>query len=262
MELEHTIERLLAKKSKFIKLNKTIGKLPVTVESPRGMFFEDMFDICVIELAQLIVDLDPTRIRELWCISSINKKSKHFIVLYDNTMHLCICLTLINHGLVCHHFFAIMLVSSIAKFHIGLLPQRWYTNVLVIEADSTLSNVPAISLLSNNGFAIETGRIEEFYKIYDKLIKEMESKVTQIIQDNEITEFACKKRQVVECNQNKENSIYDNDHRELPHKRLRKALQDNLNTAHLDDVEFVAKKAIMHEFAQIIIELRTKFVAY
>ncbi|CAG8759078.1 11878_t:CDS:2, partial [Funneliformis caledonium] len=218
-ELEHTIKRLLAKESKFIKLNETIGKLSVsqdedyhnhyfkevdisyqyflapailklqrheinrnmhyrchlsnleyelkpfsqkdifpktlnrvTVESPRGIFFEDMFDACVIELAQLIVDLDPTRIRELWRISSINKKSKHFIVLYDNAMHLCTCLTLINYGLVCRHFFATMLISSIAKFYIGFLPRRWYTNVSVMEADSTLSNVPAISLLSNNGF--------------------------------------------------------------------------------------------------------------
>ncbi|CAG8723022.1 4685_t:CDS:2, partial [Funneliformis mosseae] len=143
-------------------------KQQVTVESPRGMFSEDMFDTCVIELAQLIVDLDPTRICELW--------------------------------------------------------------------------------------PIETGRIEELYKIHDKLIKEIEFKVTQIVQGNETTEFACtisnpisirkkgrkpknvsgdhksKKRQVVECNQNKENSIYDNDHGELLHKRLQKALQDNLNT--------------------------------
>ena len=124
------------------------------------MFSEDMFDACVIELAQLIVDLDPTRIRELWRISSINKKSKHFIVLYDNAMHLCTCLTLINHGLVCRHFFATMLVSSIAKFHIGLLPRRWYTNVSVMEADSTLSNVPAISLLSNNGFGTVEHAVE------------------------------------------------------------------------------------------------------
>ncbi|CAG8697934.1 6021_t:CDS:2 [Funneliformis mosseae] len=159
-KFEHTIERLLAKESKFIKLNETIGKLPVTVKSPRGMFSEDMFDACVIELAQLIIDLDLTRIRELWRISSINKKSKHFIVLYDNAMHLCTCLILINHGLVCRHFFATMLVSSIAKFHIRLLPQHWYTNISVIEADSTLSNVLAISLLSNNGFSIVKHAVE------------------------------------------------------------------------------------------------------
>jgi len=102
--------------------------------------------------------------------------------------------------------------------------------------------------------AIETGREEELYEIHERLTKEMESEITQTIQDNNITEFACtisnpisirkkgqkpknvirdykgKKRQMVECNQNKENSIYDNDHGELPHKRLRKALQDNLNT--------------------------------
>ena len=124
------------------------------------MFSKNMFDACIIELAQLIENLDPTRIHKLWCISSIDKKSKHFIVLYDNTMHLCICLTLINHGLVYRHFFATMLVSSIAKFHIGLLPWRWYTNVSVIKADSVLSNVPAISLVSNNEFGTVEHAVE------------------------------------------------------------------------------------------------------
>jgi hypothetical protein len=266
------------------------------------MFSEDMFDACVIELAQLITDLDPTKIHELWHISSINKKSKHFIVLYDNTIHLCTCLTLINHGLVCRHFFATMLVSSIAKFHIGLIPQRWYTNASVIEADSILSNVPAISVISGNEFgtveymiemdlsslksncgchvftkeiyqemtrkqqwgkgfglmkktlnlAIETGRIEELNEIHEKLAREMESDIAQIVRGNDITEFACtisnpvsvktkgrkpknvngmhksKKRQMIESNQNKEN--VDENYEELSNKRLRSVLHNNLNT--------------------------------
>ena len=87
-----------------------------------------MFDACIIELKQLIAGLDPAKIHELWQISSNNRKSKHFIVLYDNSMHLCTCLILINRGLVCRHFFVTMLVSPVAKFHIGLVPQRWYTN--------------------------------------------------------------------------------------------------------------------------------------
>ncbi|CAG8704291.1 5389_t:CDS:2, partial [Funneliformis caledonium] len=151
-----------------------------------------------------------------------------------------------------------------------------------MEADSTLSNIPAISLLSNNGFgtvehaveldfsylesicgchvftkeihqemtqkqqwekgfglmkktlnlAIETGRIEELYKIHDKLIKEMESEVTQIVQGNETTEFACTISNPISIRKKgrKPKIIYDNDHGELPHKRLQKALQDNLNT--------------------------------
>ncbi|RGB24467.1 hypothetical protein C1646_676363 [Rhizophagus diaphanus] len=49
IELERTIERLLEKESRYVRLNETIGKLPETAESPTGMFSEDMFDACVIE---------------------------------------------------------------------------------------------------------------------------------------------------------------------------------------------------------------------
>ena len=38
--------------------------------------------------------------------------------------------------------------------------------------------------------AIETGRIEELYEIHERLAKEMESEMTQIVQGNNITEFA------------------------------------------------------------------------
>ena len=111
-----------------------------------------MFDAYVIELKHLIVDLDLARIHELWHVSSINKKSQHFVVLYDNTMHLCTCLTLINRVLICHHFFATMLVSLATKFHIRLIPQRWYTNISIMEADLILSNEPAILVVSDDKF--------------------------------------------------------------------------------------------------------------
>ena len=48
------------------------------MESPKGMFSEDMFDSFVVELAQLIAGLDQTRIHEIWHVISIDKKSKHF----------------------------------------------------------------------------------------------------------------------------------------------------------------------------------------
>ncbi|PKC50082.1 hypothetical protein RhiirA1_487463 [Rhizophagus irregularis] len=74
-----------------------------TAEIPNGIFSEDMFDACVIELKQLIADLDMKRITELWRISSIDRKSEHFIILYDDAAHLCTCLTLINCGLTSLH---------------------------------------------------------------------------------------------------------------------------------------------------------------
>src|SRR2546423_11970408 len=116
------------------------------------MFSEDIFDACVIELDQLIMDLNSARIRELWRVSSIDKKSEHFIVLYDNAAHLCTCLTLINRGLVCRHFFVIMLISPVAKFHIGLVPRRRYTDSSVMEEDSSLRSEPTISATSNEEF--------------------------------------------------------------------------------------------------------------
>lgn len=273
-----------------------------------------MFDACIVELKQLIADLDQTRIREVWHISSIDKKSKHFIILYDDAMHLCTCLTLINHGLVCRHFFAIMLVSSIAKFHIGLVPQRWYTDSAVMEVDSTLSNVPAISVLSDDGFgtveyavqldfshlesirgrhvftkeicqemtkkqqygrgfgimkktlnlAIVTGRIDELCEIHEKLAKEMESEVAQIVQGDNITEFAHtisnpisirtkgrkpknlsndanrkgKKRQIIVGD--------DENHKELSHKKLRQVLQDKSNVENAGIYEIVSVIYTVH----------------
>ena len=92
-------------------------------------------------MIRLIADLDQSRVCELWRVSSIDKKSKHFVVLYDDTMHLCTCLTLLNRGLICRHFFATMLVSPIAKFHIGLIPHHWYTNESVVEADLALLSI-------------------------------------------------------------------------------------------------------------------------
>src|SRR5260364_346044 len=88
-----------------------------------------MFDANIIKLEELIVGIDFSRIHEIWRVYTIDNKSVHFVILYDNSAHLCTCLTLINRGLVCQHFFAIMLVSEIAKFHIKLIPQRWYLNI-------------------------------------------------------------------------------------------------------------------------------------
>jgi hypothetical protein len=116
------------------------------------MFSEDLFDACVIELDQLITDLDPARIHELWRVSSINKRSEHFIVLYDNALHLYMCLTLINRDLVCRHFFAVMLVSPAARFHIGLVPQRWHTDSSVMDGDLSFHHEPAISATSGREF--------------------------------------------------------------------------------------------------------------
>ena len=104
------------------------------------MFSDDLFDAFVIELEELISDLNHTRIHEIWKVSSIDMKSQHFVVLYDEATHLCTCLTLINRGVVCRHFFAIMMVSKVAKFHVGNISHRWYLDEIICGEKTKINN--------------------------------------------------------------------------------------------------------------------------
>ncbi|RGB31656.1 hypothetical protein C1646_763805 [Rhizophagus diaphanus] len=45
-----------------------------------------------------------------------------------------------------------MLLSPNAKFHIGLISQRWYADALIIKGNSTFLNELALSVCSNNKF--------------------------------------------------------------------------------------------------------------
>ncbi|RHZ88944.1 hypothetical protein Glove_19g6 [Diversispora epigaea] len=213
---------------------------------PEDMFSEDLFDACVIELDQLITDLDLTRIYELWHIFSINKRSEHFIVLYDNTAHLCTCLTLINHDIVCRHFFVVMLISPTTRFHIGIVLQRWYTDLSVIDVDLNFSSVNFFKL--EHATEINFSHLDTIWSNYvftKELAKKIETEIVgQVKNSNDIIEFAftidnligiktkgqkpkefdhvnikrkSKKRETFKPNQNdKENSI-----------DLQKILQDN-----------------------------------
>ena len=49
-------------------------------------------------------------------------------MVYENANHLCTCMHLVTKGLVCRHFFSVMLNSDKAMFHVGLIPARWYNN--------------------------------------------------------------------------------------------------------------------------------------
>ncbi|RIB01442.1 hypothetical protein C2G38_2050881 [Gigaspora rosea] len=40
--------------------------------------------------------------------------------------HICTCLGLVNRGIICRHFFLIMLCSDMVRFHISFIPSSWY----------------------------------------------------------------------------------------------------------------------------------------
>src|SRR6185312_13781979 len=115
--------------------------------TPNNMFCEDMFDCLLIEVKELTANIDSSEIHEVWQVLSIDRQSLHYIVLFNEACHLCTCLTLLSHGLVCRHFFCVMTMSMKARFHIGLIPQRWYSE----KVDKTSDQETAISCLSDQG---------------------------------------------------------------------------------------------------------------
>ncbi|RHZ52802.1 hypothetical protein Glove_457g22 [Diversispora epigaea] len=90
-------------------------------------YLEDMPDARQTTASCMISDVNKEQITSMWAVSVGNKLiEKHFIILLSNNSHHCSCLSLINRGIVCRHYFQIMFRSPIAKFHIRLIPSRWY----------------------------------------------------------------------------------------------------------------------------------------
>src|SRR5215469_2198905 len=91
---------------------------------------EDDYDQLQSLFSSLIENIPHDSIRQIWKVTRHRgqKTAPQYVILLDDGSHLCTCLWLINRGIVCRHFFRIMSYSTNAKFHISLIPQRWYNN--------------------------------------------------------------------------------------------------------------------------------------
>jgi hypothetical protein len=88
---------------------------------------EDIPDARLTTATCMISDVDKNQIVSMWSVTVENKiVEKHFIILLVNGSYHCSCLSHINRGIVCRHYFQIMLRSPMAKFHLKLIPSRWY----------------------------------------------------------------------------------------------------------------------------------------
>src|SRR6185437_16052257 len=89
-------------------------------------FLEDHLDRPQASLHSLIEDIRLSDVVEIWELFGITNSHKHYVILLNDGGHLCTCLSIINRGLLCAHFFQVMIVSRNAKFNIGLIAKRWY----------------------------------------------------------------------------------------------------------------------------------------
>jgi len=76
----------------------------------------------------------------------VNPNTSHFICLLDNGTFLCTCMAFRTLGYPCRHFYRVMTLTPVARFHIGLINRRWYKESLQeknISSDEfvTISNL-------------------------------------------------------------------------------------------------------------------------
>ena len=67
----------------------------------------------------------------MWKITDMrpeNKKHIYFVVVINPISYLYLCMSNITRGIVCRHYFRIMMTSAVAGFQIQMVPSRWYTN--------------------------------------------------------------------------------------------------------------------------------------
>ena len=69
------------------------------------------------------------------------------MVLFDDGTHICTCMKTITKGIVCRHFWRVMLYSNTAKFHISIIPIRWYKDDILIKLDDALEKSPVLTAI-------------------------------------------------------------------------------------------------------------------
>jgi hypothetical protein len=104
--------------------------------------------LCVIDM--LLEKVSKACVHDIYQVTPIRGHSCHFVVLFDKTSHLCTCLLLINRGIFCRHFFAVMLSTESACFHLGLVAKRWFKESDCSNLADVLNSMSAVYITSNS----------------------------------------------------------------------------------------------------------------
>lgn len=123
-------------------------------------FAEDNYKSILSNFASLITHIDQDTIHEVWHVSTIEQNKEHFVVVYGNANHLYTCMHLVTRGIICRHFFSVMLASNKAMFHVGLIPNRWYIDITYDPQKEAAITVCNKNLASDGSDVIYEHQIE------------------------------------------------------------------------------------------------------
>ncbi|CAB4421031.1 unnamed protein product [Rhizophagus irregularis] len=108
-------------------------------------------------IEQLIEVSGRDNVKEIWAVRVGNSLiAKHYVILLKNDAHMCSCLMVIRKGVVCRHYFQVMLNTCEARFHIRLIPSRWYqkdkdaSHEAFIVADKFQNGMSTNAIQENN----------------------------------------------------------------------------------------------------------------
>ncbi|KAF0560709.1 protein far1-related sequence 5-like [Gigaspora margarita] len=93
-------------------------------------------------LKSLLNGVEISNVIELWrirCIGGLSYR-ENLVILLSNGTHLCTCIETITKGIICRHFWRVILYTSYAKFHISIIPARWYKDNIMDQLDTYLKS--------------------------------------------------------------------------------------------------------------------------
>ena len=101
--------------------------------------------------------MDASNIVEIWKICRVGdiSQKENLVVLFNDGSHICTCLETIIKGIICRHFWRVMLYSNTARFHISIIPIRWYKDDILTKLNSSiLENSPILTAVESSNTAI------------------------------------------------------------------------------------------------------------
>ncbi|KAF9402881.1 hypothetical protein BGX21_008289 [Mortierella sp. AD011] len=78
-------------------------------------------------LALFLIELSLPKIEAVFEVThGYPPNLRQYVILFKDGSHICTCLLLKNKGIVCAHFFKAMQADTRVRYHIRLIPRRWY----------------------------------------------------------------------------------------------------------------------------------------
>ncbi|CAB5373677.1 unnamed protein product [Rhizophagus irregularis] len=135
---EFTMPNVIKKQEEQMNLSLCYHATEIDIENARSKekvldesdkCIDNLFDYPQVYLSSFLENTSV--ILEIWEILHLaNPQTSHFIYLLNDNTFLCTYMMFKTHGYLCHHFYHIMTLTPTARFHIGLVNQRWYKEAL------------------------------------------------------------------------------------------------------------------------------------